>query len=89
MGEALRLAASHIGSPTLCISISTHTLSRWTTCLGHEGEPVEDGGDALLVVVHHHVRHAVGVHDLGPAQLVLRRVHLYIKFMSVCMSEEG
>mmetsp|Transcript_33163 Transcript_33163/g.74909 ORF Transcript_33163/g.74909 Transcript_33163/m.74909 type:complete len:951 (+) Transcript_33163:310-3162(+) len=44
--------------------------------LGHVGEPLHDLRDALLVVVHHQVAHAVGGHDLRAAELVLRRVHL-------------
>mmetsp|Transcript_90096 Transcript_90096/g.275896 ORF Transcript_90096/g.275896 Transcript_90096/m.275896 type:complete len:555 (+) Transcript_90096:1303-2967(+) len=37
---------------------------------------MEDGLDAVLVVGHQLVGHAVGHHDVRPAQLVLRRVHL-------------
>ena len=44
--------------------------------LGDVGEPAQDGHDALLVILHLHVRHAVGHHHLRPAELVLRRVHV-------------
>mmetsp|Transcript_27532 Transcript_27532/g.51629 ORF Transcript_27532/g.51629 Transcript_27532/m.51629 type:complete len:606 (+) Transcript_27532:2-1819(+) len=44
--------------------------------LGHVGEPVQDGGHALLVIPHDLVGDTVGHHDLRAAKLVLRGVDI-------------
>jgi len=58
------------------VSWQVNNGGRGVLVLRDEGEPVDDGRDALLVVVHHQVGHAVGSHDLGATELVLRGVHL-------------
>mmetsp|Transcript_89338 Transcript_89338/g.257673 ORF Transcript_89338/g.257673 Transcript_89338/m.257673 type:complete len:991 (+) Transcript_89338:429-3401(+) len=44
--------------------------------LGDVRQPPQDGLDAIVVIGHELVRHAIGHHDVGATQLVLRRIHL-------------
>lgn len=45
------------------------------TNLWHEGEPLEDGEDALKVIWHCGVCDSIIVHDLDPSQLVIGSIN--------------
>lgn len=56
---------------------------------GHVGQPLQQRVDALEVVANGVVGHAIVVHDLNPAQLVVGGVHFPAQHLQENQSEDG
>lgn len=60
---------------------STFHRHRARTYLWHVGEPLQDSVDPFKIITHSAVGHAVVVHDLDPAQLVVGGINLPSKHL--------